>query len=146
MKFFNLNAYVALGLALSAFPLTASAASPTGMKASASRPNIVFIMSDDQGWRDVRFNGGDIKTPNLDRLAMEGARLEQFYTQALCSPTRAALLTGRYPIRYGFHIGVVRPHARYGLPDEERTLAQALREAGYRTAMVVKWHLGTAQP
>jgi Arylsulfatase A and related enzymes len=106
------------------------------------RPNIVFIMSDDQGWGDVGYRGSEIQTPHLDRLASEGVRLEQFYTQPLCSPTRAALLTGRYPIRYGLQVGVVRPHARYGIPAEERTLPEALREAGYRTAMVGKWHLG----
>ena len=108
----------------------------------APRPNIVFILSDDQGWGDAGYRGSGIKTPNLDRLAAEGVRLETFYTQPLCSPTRAALLTGRYPIRYGLQVGVVRPHARYGIPAEERTLAEALREAGYRTAMVGKWHLG----
>ncbi len=113
---------------------------------AAPRPNIVFIMSDDQGWADVGFHGSEIQTPHLDRLAAEGARLEQFYVQALCSPTRAALLTGRYPIRYGLHIGVVRPHAQYGLPLEERLLPQALRAVGYRTAIVGKWHLGIPSP
>lgn len=108
----------------------------------APRPNIVFIMSDDQGWGDVGFHGSDIRTPHLDKLAAAGARLDQFYVQPLCSPTRAAFLTGRYPIRYGLHVGVVRPHARYGLPLEERLLPQALRTAGYRTAITGKWHLG----
>ncbi|HWL15268.1 MAG TPA: arylsulfatase [Opitutus sp.] len=108
----------------------------------AERPNIVFILSDDQGWGDVGYRGSQIKTPNIDRLAADGVRLEQFYVQPLCSPTRAAFLTGRYPIRYGLQVGVVRPHARYGLPAEERTLPEALRDAGYRTAMAGKWHLG----
>src|SRR3954464_15656665 len=79
-------------------------------------PNILFILSDDQGWGDVGFHGSEIKTPNIDRLAAAGAQLAQFYVQPLCSPTRASLLTGRYPIRYGLQIGVVRPFARYGLP------------------------------
>lgn len=109
---------------------------------SAPRPNIVFVLSDDQGWADVGFHGSDIRTPNIDRLAAEGVQLDQFYVQPLCSPTRACFLTGRYPIRYGLQIGVVRPHARYGLPVEERTIAQALREAGYETAITGKWHLG----
>lgn len=109
---------------------------------SAPRPNIVFILSDDQGWADVGFHGGDIRTPNIDKLAAAGVQLDQFYVQPLCSPTRACFLTGRYPIRYGLQIGVVRPHARYGLPLNERTIAQALRESGYETAITGKWHLG----
>lgn len=106
-----------------------------------NRPNIVFILADDLGRADVGFNGGkEIKTPN--RLAAGGARLEQFYVQPVCSPTRAALMTGRYPMRHGLQVGVVRPWAQYGLPLDERTLPQALKEAGYATAIVGKWHLG----
>ena len=71
---------------------------------------------------DVGWHGSEIKTPNLDKLALAGARLEQFYVQPVCSPTRAALLTGRYPMRHGLQVGVVRPWAEYGLPLEERTL------------------------
>jgi arylsulfatase A-like enzyme len=105
-------------------------------------PNIIVILADDLGSGDVGWRGGDIKTPNLDKLAMGGARLEQFYVQPLCSPTRAALLTGRYPMRHGLQVGVVRPWADFGLPLGERTMAQALREAGYATAIFGKWHLG----
>src|SRR5262245_39320916 len=65
------------------------------------KPNIVYIVADDLGWRDVGFHGSDIKTPSLDALAATGARLEQFYAQPMCTPTRAALMTGRYPYRYG---------------------------------------------
>ena len=119
--------------------LTARAATPP-------KPNVVFILSDDQGWADVGFHGGEIKTPNLDRLAAAGARLEQFYVQPVCSPTRAALMTGRYPMRYGLHVGVVRPWATYGLPLDERLLPQALKEAGYETAITGKWHLGHFEP
>ena len=68
---------------------------------SSPRPNIVYILADDLGWKDVGFHGSDIKTPNLDKLAQEGARLEQFYAQPMCTPSRAALMTGRYPFRYG---------------------------------------------
>lgn len=107
-----------------------------------TRPNIVFFLIDDLGWKDVGYHGGDIPTPNIDKLAAEGTRLEQFYVQPLCSPTRASLMTGRYPMRYGLQVGVIRPWARYGLPLEERTLAQALKEAGYTTAICGKWHLG----
>ncbi len=107
-----------------------------------SQPNIVFILADDLGFKDVGYRGGIIKTPNIDKLASAGTRLEQFYVQPVCSPTRSSLMTGRYPMRYGLQVGVVRPWAQYGLPLEERTLAQALKEAGYTTAICGKWHLG----
>ena len=106
------------------------------------KPNIVVIISDDQGWADVGWRGKEIRTPALDRLAAEGMRLEQFYVQPVCSPTRAALMTGRWPMRYGLQVGVVFPYADYGLPLDERTLAEALREVGYFTAICGKWHLG----
>ena len=112
----------------------------------APRPNIVFILSDDHGWADVGWHSPEIKTPHLDRLAAAGAKLEQFYVQPVCSPTRAAFLTGRYPMRHGLQIGVVRPWAQYGLPLEERTLPQMLKAAGYTTAIVGKWHLGHFDP
>ena len=95
-------------------------------KSASARPNIVFILADDLGWKDVGYHGGILKTPNIDKLAAEGTRLEQFYVQPVCSPTRASLMTGRYPMRYGLQVGVVRPWANYGLPLEERILAQAL--------------------
>lgn len=114
-----------------------------GSAAAAPRPNMLIFLADDLGYADVGFNGAkDIQTPNLDRLAAAGARLEQFYAQPLCSPTRAALMTGRYPMRYGMQVGVIRPWDQRGLPLTERLLPQALREAGYTTAIVGKWHLG----
>ena len=111
----------------------------------AKKPNILFLLIDDLGYTDVGFNGGDIKTPNIDKLAKSGANLTAFYVQPVCSPTRAALMTGRYPMRHGLQVGVVRPWAQYGLPLEERTLAQALRQVGYFTAIIGKWHLGHFQ-
>ncbi|MHC4549262.1 MAG: arylsulfatase B [Planctomycetota bacterium] len=113
---------------------------------AAPRPHIVLFLADDLGWRDVGFHGSEIKTPHLDRLAASGARLEQFYVQPVCSPTRSSLMTGRYPIRQGLQVGVIKPWARHGLPLNERTLAQALQEAGYRTAITGKWHLGLHEP
>jgi arylsulfatase A-like enzyme len=113
---------------------------------AAPKPNVVYILADDLGWADVGFHGGDIQTPNLDKLAAAGARLEQFYVQPLCSPTRNCLLTGRYPMRNGLQAGVVKPHAQYGLPLDERTLPQALKSAGYATFITGKWHLGHFDP
>lgn len=111
----------------------------------SSKPNIVYILADDLGWKDVGFHGSDIKTPNIDRLAETGVRLEQFYAQPMCTPTRAALLTGRYPMRYGLQTLVILPDQTYGLPTTERLLPQALKESGYSTAIVGKWHLGHAK-
>ncbi|MCC6417682.1 MAG: arylsulfatase [Gemmataceae bacterium] len=123
------------------------AVSPVAQAAGAGKkPNILFLLLDDLGYTDVGFNGGDIKTPHIDRLARSGAKLAAFHVQPVCSPTRAALMTGRYPMRYGLQVGVVRPWAQYGLPLEERTLADALRGAGYFTAIIGKWHLGHFQP
>src|SRR5262247_2271019 len=110
----------------------------------APRPHIVYIVADDLGWKDVGFHGSDIKTPNIDSLAQAGARLEQFYVQPMCTPTRAALMTGRYPFRYGLQTLVIPTPGTYGLPTDEWLLPQALREAGYRTVLVGKWHLGHA--
>src|SRR4051812_11855334 len=111
-------------------------AGPPSRANEPARPNIVFILADDLGYTDVGFNGGDLRTTNLDKLAASGAKLSSFYVQPVCSPTRAALMTGRYPMRHGLQVGVVRPWAQYGLPLEERTLARALRQAGYFTALV----------
>jgi arylsulfatase A-like enzyme len=113
-------------------------------QSDAPRPHIVYIVADDLGWKDVGFHGSDIKTPNLDQLAQEGARLEQFYVQPMCTPTRAALMTGRYPFRYGLQTLVIPTPGKYGLPTDEWLLPQALKGAGYKTAMVGKWHLGHA--
>ncbi len=113
------------------------------LQADVSKPHIVLVVADDMGWKDVGYHGSEFKTPQLDTLAAAGVRLEQFYVQPVCSPTRACLMTGRYPMRYGLQVGVVRPWASYGLPLEERMLPQALREAGYAARMVGKWHLGS---
>ncbi|MEJ1158283.1 arylsulfatase [Prosthecomicrobium sp. N25] len=113
---------------------------------AAPRPNIVYIVSDDQGWRDAGFNGStEIRTPNLDRLAKTGTVFEQFYALPMCTPSRATLMTGRYPFRYGLQTGVIPSGGAYGLSLDEYLLPQALKDAGYRTAMVGKWHLGHAR-
>jgi arylsulfatase A-like enzyme len=109
------------------------------------KPNVVFIIADDLGWKDVGFNGcTDIKTPNLDKLAAGGARFTQYYAQPMCTPTRAALMTGRYPFRYGLQTIVIPGPAGYGLDTNEFLLPQALKDAGYNTAIIGKWHLGHA--
>jgi arylsulfatase A-like enzyme len=114
------------------------------LHAQEPRPNIVFIMADDLGNADLGYRGGEIKTPNIDKLAAEGVRLESFYGQPVCTPSRAALMTGRYPMRYGLQTVVIFPSHTYGLPVDERTLPQALKDVGYKTLMVGKWHLGHA--
>ncbi len=121
-------------------------ATPGFASTAAARPNILLIVADDLGWADAGFRGSDIDTPNLDRLAREGARLDQFYVQPMCTPTRAALMTGRYPLRYGLQTGVIPGAGTYGLPLDEYLLPQMLKDAGYTTAMVGKWHLGHAEP
>lgn len=115
------------------------------VQAADKRPHIVHIVADDLGWKDVGFNGcTDVKTPNLDRLAAGGAKLTQFYVQPMCTPTRAALMTGRYPFRYGLQTAVIPSVSAYGLDTTEWLMPQCLKEAGYRTAIVGKWHLGHA--
>lgn len=109
----------------------------------ASRPNIVFVLADDLGYNDCSFGGESrYETPNLSRLAREGTILRSLYVQPVCTPTRAALMTGRYPMRYGLQVGVIRPNFDYGLDRSERTLAQELHDLGYRTSIIGKWHLG----
>jgi arylsulfatase A-like enzyme len=127
------------GIALAALLAVACGEAPR-------RPHILFLLADDLGWGDVGYHGSEIRTPNIDRLAAEGVRLEQFYTMQSCTPARAALLTGRYPFRYGREGGVVGKRSTDGLSVQERTLAEALRAAGYRTVISGKWHLGHARP
>ena len=110
------------------------------------QPNIVYLLVDDLGWSDCGFMGSkDIYTPQIDSLASQGTILKSFYVQPVCSPTRACLMSGRYATHTGVYT-IVRPGAPWGLPLNERTLPQALREAGYATAICGKWHLGEYQP
>lgn len=114
------------------------------LSAPASRPpNVVLIFCDDLGWADIGCYGAKkIRTPNIDRLAKQGTRFTNFYVaQAVCSASRAALLTGCYPNRVGIH-GALGPHQRIGLHPDETTLAELLRARGHATGMFGKWHLG----
>ncbi len=112
---------------------------------AAAKPNIIHIVADDLGSNDVGFNGcNDIHTPNLDSLAKTGAVFKQFYVQPMCTPTRAVLMTGRYPHRYGLQTAVIPSVSDYGLDTSEWLMPQCLREAGYKTAIIGKWHLGHA--
>jgi arylsulfatase A-like enzyme len=109
---------------------------------AAGRPNIVLIVSDDQGYADVSCydHPAEVSTPNIDRLAQDGVRLTDGYASAyVCAPTRAGLLTGRYQQRFGFYTG---GDSRIGLPLSELTVADLLKEQGYATAVVGKWHVG----
>jgi arylsulfatase A-like enzyme len=112
----------------------------SGAMGDKKRPNIVLIMADDMGWSDAGCYGGEIKTPNIDRLAKEGLRFTQFYNCARCAPTRASLMYGVYPQQAG-----VRSQGRAGKAANCISLAEALKTAGYRTLMTGKWH-GSQNP
>jgi arylsulfatase B len=121
-----------------------SALSASSVRAD-ERPNIIIMLADDLGWADVGYHGGPIDTPSLDRLAEEGVELRRFYTTPICSPTRAALMTGRDPIRLGVAYAVIMPWSNSGIHPDEHFMPESFKAAGYQTAMVGKWHLGHAQ-
>ena len=107
--------------------------------ATQAPPNVLFIVADDLGWADVGYHGSALRTPNIDRLAREGAELHQHYVAPVCSPTRAALLSGRYCSRFG----VTSPQATQAFPFGTVTMASALKARGYETCITGKWHLGS---
>jgi arylsulfatase A-like enzyme len=108
-------------------------------------PNVIFILTDDQGFGDLGIYGAeDIKTPNLDKMAAEGALMTSYYaTQPVCSASRASIMTGCYPDRIGIH-NAFGPGSKVGIHPEETTLAEVLKQKGYRTGIFGKWHLGDA--
>lgn len=133
------TAVLALAAGLLASGLAAS-------HAQSPPPNIVLLVADDLGYGDLRSYGHPaIATPRLDRLAAEGIRLTSFYAEPACTPSRAALLTGRYSVRSGLG-RVIGPDEARGIPEGEVTFAEALRARGYRTAAIGKWHLGHLEP
>ena len=112
--------------------------------AAATKPNVLLIVTDDQGYGDLSIHGNPhLKTPHLDRLGESSVRFERFYVHSYCAPTRAALLTGRWPLRTGSH-GVTDTTAT--MRTDEVTLAESLKTAGYRTACIGKWHNGAQFP
>lgn len=105
------------------------------------KPNIIVILADDLGYGDLACYGGGVATPHLDRMAKEGARFTSFYVAPVCSPTRAAFMTGSIAQRVGIG-GVLFPRNNHGLNPDEQTLPELLRAQGYTTAIIGKWHLG----
>ena len=104
------------------------------------KPNIIVIVADDLGWNDIGYHGSEIKTPAIDKMVHGGIELDQFYVHSVCSPTRASLLTGRYPSRYG----ILSPLGDDSVfPEGTVTIAELLKNNGYETAISGKWHLGT---
>ena len=131
-------------ISMTRIPLIVSLLFVSLFATAADRPNVILILTDDQGFGDVGFHGNsELNTPYLDQLANESTELTNFYVQPLCTPTRAALLTGRYPERTG---AVEVNFGRSIIREEEVTIAEELKAAGYRTGIFGKWHLGDNYP
>ena len=109
---------------------------------ASDKPNILLILIDDLGWNDTGYQGSDIPTPTIDQFASEGIRLQQYYVQRVCSPTRAALMAGRYPYHMGLARAVIGNGWPFGLPLNQTTIADQLKKGGYSTHIVGKWDLG----
>lgn len=116
-------------------------AAATGSGGQTTKPNIVVIIADDLGWKDVGWHDSEIKTPHLDKLAKNGVRLERHYVYPTCSPTRAGILTGRNPSRFKIH-GPIAGKSEQSLPADTLTIARLLQTRGYATGLIGKWHLG----
>ena len=117
-------------------------------KAVNSKPNFVFILADDLGWNAIGYHDFDLSfaTPALSALAKNGITMSSYYAQEVCTPSRASLMTGRYPLTIGMQFGEVDPAAGWGLNLTETLLPEVLQSAGYGTYMLGKWHLGHYSP
>ena len=136
MKKTLLAAFLSLGI----FQFLCAAENLSNQSGTGDRPNVIFILTDDQGYGDTSGNGHPLlKTPNFDRLRNEGVRFENFYVSPSCSPTRAALLTGMHEFRNGV---THTRHPREQLYNQAVTLPRILKDSGYRTGLIGKWHLG----
>jgi len=114
----------------------------TGHVDGLKRPHVLLVVADDLGFNDVGYHNPEMRTPTIDKLAGEGVKLENYYVQPICSPSRSQLLSGRYQIHTGLQHGVIRPPVPNGLPLEDKTIADHMKAAGYATHMVGKWHIG----
>ncbi len=124
-------------------PQASIIANPNSTKTKQSRPNIVILLADDLGWNTVGFHNASYSTPNIDSIAANGIELNQFHVAPMCSPTRAGMLTGRYPIRFGLARAVIPPQRDFGIPESESKLGEMLRSLGYsHRGIFGKWHLG----
>ncbi len=139
--------WMVMRICLSLVVFLSAVATTASISGAVAPPNVVIMVADDLGYADVGFNGGKtIATPNLDRLAATGFNLTNFRVCPMCSPTRAGLLTGRWPLRFGLMRAVVPPWSKYGLAPAENTLPELLAAVGYRDrAIIGKWHLGQAR-
>jgi len=136
--FRNLNYILFLGT------VTLSFSSSIFAGESCKKPHILFIVMDDLGSHDLGRHGSGIHTPTLDQLAEDGIYMDNYYVLPYCSPTRAALLSGRYPLHTSIH-QVIEPDSSQGLPLDEETMAQVMKRAGYEVHAVGKWHVGHSQ-
>ena len=133
-------------LGASTLPVLTNSCGEKDSSQGAKRPNFIIFLVDDAGWGDFGFNGSEIRTPAIDALSRQGVVLDRFYTYPVCTPTRAAMMTGCPPSRYGLTTAVSSTTQEEVLPKDKITLASMLRDNGYDTAITGKWHLGNRVP
>ena len=109
---------------------------------AVTKPNVLLFVIDDLGWNGTSYKGSDIQTPTIDKFAKEGIRLQQYYVQRVCSPTRSAIMSGRYPYHMGLARTVITDGHPFGMPLSQTTIANELKKSGYSTHAVGKWDLG----